>query len=113
MNYFRACKEYKKLNKRTKSAFFQNIYSQLDEINETNPKLFWKTIDKIKKCGKTPQQKAIKKDKWENHLKNVLKENETISDSKFDFKTDTYIEKLNSPISCKEVRKALKSLKKY
>ena len=52
MNYFRACKEYKKLNKRnkrTKSAFFQNIYSQLDEINETNPKLFWKTIDKIKK----------------------------------------------------------------
>jgi hypothetical protein len=40
-----------------------------------------------------------------------LKENETISDSKFDFKTDTYIENLNSPISCKEVRKALKSLK--
>ena len=34
----------------------------------------------------------------------------TISDSTFDFKTDTYIEKLNSPISCKEVRKALKSL---
>jgi hypothetical protein len=43
-NYFRACKEYKKLNKRTKSAFFQNIFSQLDEINETNPKLFWKTF---------------------------------------------------------------------
>jgi hypothetical protein len=57
-------KNIKKLNKRTKSAFFQIIYSQLDEINETNPKLFWKTIDKIKKCGKTPQQKAIKKDKW-------------------------------------------------
>ena len=113
MNYFRACKEYKKLNKRTKSAFFQNIYSQLDEINETNPKLFWKTIYKIKKCGRTPQQNPIKKDQWENHFKNVLKENETISDSKFDFKTDTYIEKLNSPISCKEVRKALKSLKKY
>lgn len=43
----------------------------------------------------------------------MLKENETISDSKFDFKTDTYIEKLNSPISCKEVRKVLKSLKKW
>ena len=73
MNYFRACKEYKKLNKRTKSAFFQNIYSQLDEINETNPKLFWKTIDKIKKCGKTPQQNPIKKDEWENHLKTLFK----------------------------------------
>jgi hypothetical protein len=46
-------------------------------------------------CGKTPQQNPIKKDQWENHFENVLKENETISDSKFDFKTDTYIEKLN------------------
>ncbi|CAC5407112.1 unnamed protein product [Mytilus coruscus] len=38
-------------------------------------------------------------------------ENEETSDSKFEFKTDTYIETLNSPISCKEVRKGLKSLK--
>ena len=66
-----------------------------------------------KKCGKTPQQNPIKKDQWENHLKKILKENETRSDSKFDFKIDTYIEKLNSPISCKEVRKVLKSLKKW
>jgi hypothetical protein len=62
---------------------------------------------------KTPQQKTIKKDEWENDLTNVLKENETRSDSKFDFKIDTYIEKLNSSISCKEVRKVLKSLKKW
>ena len=61
MNYFRACKEYKKLNKRTKSAFFQNIYSQLDEINETNPKLFWKTIYKIKKMWKNTTTKPNQK----------------------------------------------------
>jgi len=30
---------------------------------------------------------------------------EILHKSKFDFKTDTYIEKLNSPISCKEVEK--------
>ena len=66
-------KNIKRINKRTKSAFFQNIYSQLDEINETNPKLFWKTIYKIKKCGRTPQQNPIKKDQWENHLKNLFK----------------------------------------
>jgi hypothetical protein len=66
----------------------------------TSPEIihFKKTIYKIKKCGRTPQQNPIKKDQWENHLTNLLKENETISDSKFDFKTDTYIEKLNSPI---------------
>ena len=108
ISYFRAVKEYKLLNKKTKRAIFQNLYDQFNELSDDNPKVFWKLIDRIKYVDKRTEN-PININDWLKHFKNLLTENPT-EPKDFSFKPDTYVDILNSPINCKEVKCAIKQL---
>jgi hypothetical protein len=48
----------------------KSIVDQLDSLHENDPKLFWKTIDKLKKDTKT-QENPISLSSWTTYLKEL------------------------------------------
>jgi hypothetical protein len=48
-SFHRLRKEYNQLLKKIKYDFFKSIVDELDSLHENDPKLFWQTIDKLRK----------------------------------------------------------------
>jgi len=70
--FFKSKKEYKKLLKKKKRDFHQQIMDQLSSLRERNPSAFWNLINKLKP-GKPNDDNQITEEEWVNHFKNLDK----------------------------------------
>lgn len=67
-SYFKLYREYNKMRKFKKRTFKQNILNQLDELQSSDPKAYWKLIDSLKE-NKNDSQSFIDPNIWENYFK--------------------------------------------
>ena len=98
--------------KQEKKKYFHSIYSQLEDIDPDDPKELWRTINRIKRANEK-QDNPITFDEWDQHFKKLLEDDshfkETMADSHLN--NADVNEEMNSPITCKEVKIAIKKLK--
>ena len=87
--YYNEKKRYKTLiRKKTHRQYKAKILNNLVDMEKTNPKEFWKLIDKFKNEGGTPSEKSgnISPEDWSNYFNRLLKSNKvdcTLDDSEF------------------------------
>ncbi|CAG2209252.1 unnamed protein product [Mytilus edulis] len=110
-SYHQLRREYKKLLKDTKKKFITDIIDKLDSLHEDNPKLFWKTINNLKK-NTNREENPIPLSEMSNYLKKLYEENNTDLDiSKIEIENINN-KHLDYAFICKEVRDGIKKLKK-
>ena len=93
------------------------LLTQLSDMNEKDPKAFWKTLDKVKNLD-VKENNPINLHAWQEYFKSLLNSEEGITDMTVnqnldrDITPDTYNDQdLNKGFSCKELKLALTSLK--
>lgn len=98
--------------KQEKKKYFHLLYSQLEDSNPNDPKKLWKTIDEIKNINET-QENPISFEEWEQRFNDLLHVDYNTNEPNTDLHINQeYVnEELNFPITCKEVKNALKNLK--
>ena len=69
-SYFKLYREYNKTRKFKKRTFKQTILNQLDELQSSDPKVYWKLIDTLKD-SKNDSQSVIDLDIWETYFKTL------------------------------------------
>ena len=89
----------------------KSIVDQLDSLHENDPKLFWKTIDKLKKDTKT-QENPISLSSWTTYLKELYDDNTEQLDLSQLEESNLNIKDLDNALTCKEVKDSIKMLKK-
>lgn len=110
-SFHRLRREYKKLLKSTRHNFFKEVVDKLHSLHEDNPKLFWKTIDNLKK-NKDKEEIPIPLSEMSEYLKKLYKENnEDLDISRLETNNINNID-LDFAFNCKEVREGIKKLKK-
>ena len=89
----------------------KSIVDQLDSLHENDPKLFWKTIDKLKKDTKT-QENPISLSSWTTYLKELYDDKTEQLDLSQLEENNLNIKDLDYAFTCKEVRDCIKSLRR-
>jgi pyruvate/oxaloacetate carboxyltransferase len=89
----------------------KSIVDQLDSLHENDPKLFWKTIDKLKKDTKT-QENPISLSSWTTYLKELYDDKTEQLDLSQLEESTLNIKDLDNAFTCKEVKDSIKKLKK-
>ena len=87
------------------------LVPKLDSLHENDPKLFWKTIDKLKKDTKT-QENPISLSSWTTYLKELYDDKTEQLDLSQLEESNLNIKDLDYAFTCKEVRDSIKRLKK-
>ena len=92
-----------------------NLLNQLSDMNEKDPKVFWKTLDKVKNLD-VKENNPINMKNWQEYFKSLLnsddRKNDMTVNQNSEFTPNTHNDcGLNKPCSCKEIKIALKSLK--
>ena len=102
---------YKKVCRKAERSFRTSLAAELREIENGDPKSFWNLLSKMRKWGKINPDSAdnIEPDRWVNHFTKLL--NTAISSPRkaIDFRTFEPI--LDSILSLKEIKEALRDLK--
>ena len=62
---------YNKMVKKKKYQFTEKLKEQLESLHETDPKSFWRTIDKLKN-NDNAQDNPISLERWREHFTNLL-----------------------------------------
>ena len=89
----------------------KSIVDQLDSLHENDPKLFWKTIDKLKKDTKT-QENPISLSSWTTYLKELYDDKTEQLDLSQLEESNLNIKDLDNAFTCKEVKDSIQKLKK-
>ena len=76
---FQLRKRYKKLIKQKKKDFMHTLLTQLSDMNEKDPKAFWKTLDKVKHLD-VKENNPINLHAWQEYFKSLLNSDEGITD---------------------------------
>ena len=115
---FQLSYKYNKERKKKRRNFFQNLMGKLDELETSDPKMFWKLVNSLKPKDSSDNGSCIDPNSWYAHFKNL----NTVPQSKTDLKkemeklyndTSTPPSKscLDEEISQKEIIQACKNLK--
>ena len=110
--FIKARTAYKKVCRKSEAAHRRHLTKKLIEIGQNDPKLFWSTIKKMNNWGKKKIDPTdnISPEKWINHFETLLNDkNDNHPDIGRGYRTFEPI--LDSTISLKELRDALKCLK--
>ncbi len=124
--YYKNCINYRKTLKRTHSNYKQTLLQSLLTLEKSNPKPYWKTLDKIKDMSVSrnleDRDPKVSATQWYNHFKelgtkysqqkpspDILAELHNLEANEKDLKNDTL---LNKAITMKEVKEAIKNIKK-
>ena len=108
MAFHRLKKEYNKTLKLYKDKFFKEVGNQLNTLHETDPKLFWRTIDNLSDKGRDTSN-PIKLSEWFNYLSDLYSED----NPNLNLETLEQITKgpLDYAFNCKEVKQGISRLK--
>lgn len=117
--YHKLRRKYKKLLRKSKATFRDNIMQQLDSIKESNPKTFWSLYDQLVGLEKQAKSNPIAPHEWVNHFTNLLSSagNQRMSaineqmDSFVNTNIDMVFNELNFKISSAEISRAISGLK--
>ena len=120
-SYFKLYREYNKLRKFKKRTFKQNILHQLDDLQSSDPKAYWKLIDTLKE-DKNDSQSPIDPIIWENYFKSLnsipTKLNEKVNCLKnilqnLELQSISTFSVLDFKINDKEISDAINKLKSH
>lgn len=75
--YIRTRKLYKRCTRKAEKQYKEEMTNKLLEIEDQDPKTFWKLIDNMRKWGKTSKDSAnaIHQTKWYDHFSKLLNNN--------------------------------------
>lgn len=116
-SFFRTLKLFRKIRKRKKRQFNQEIINKLDNLFNKNPKEYWNLLDQLKNIDqKASKDTNIKLGEWKDYFKdlNSNKEDSTdnfISSKLEELKKSTIFNELYFFIDESEISKATSSLK--
>ena len=107
-------KKYKTLIRKKHRQYKGKLLNNLVDMEKTNPKEFWKIIERFENEGGTPSEKSgnISPEDWSNYfnqLLNINKEKCTLDDA--DFLHDSCDNIRDYQISIGELQSAMKTLK--
>ena len=116
---FKLKKDYKRLVKRNKRRFRQDIYNKLEEMDKTNPKAYWELFHSLKNCNNSTNRACpIDNQEWIKHYTKLLgtkKYDESkVNNIKNEISmlcAEPFFSELDFRITHKEIEKATKSLK--
>ena len=123
--YFLIKKKLRTLGKHLKNQFKQGILQQLDVMQNTNPKEFWKLLEKLNISNRVDidPTDAVDSQNWETHFSKLLNENRsTLFDtqhqkvvenmiSDYDSQPHTTNLNLDYPVTEDEIKICVKKLK--
>ena len=121
-NFFKHCKDLKKLIKRKKYLFRKAIFDKLSQWRETDPKQYWQLLNSLKYGDKENIQNAdihVNTDQLCQHLQNQGKPD--TFNAQFSQEVDNHIENYKNilneneitdkPFSITEIKKCIEKLK--
>ena len=79
VTFFQLRKRYKKLFKQKKKYFKHSFLTHLSDMNEKDPKAFWKTLDKVENSD-VKENNPINLHAWQEYFKSLLNSDEEITD---------------------------------
>ena len=118
--FFVICKKYRRMMKTKRREYKDYLLNSLSELECSNPKLFWKTLDKLKDSDRHRQDEDIKNigaDEWYEHFKSLsLKkfEDKSFDDELYSFEersTQDEFTTLDTRFSMQEIKMAIRKLK--
>jgi ribosomal protein L22 len=119
--YFSKRKEYKKIIKRQKNSFRNDLLSDLSSLQSGNTKEFWTLLNKLKNPDNDTDDavESIDATEWYNHFAELSKKPSNHSCSDIKLKTleleqkpvTAFFDQLNLPITISEIKKVLKRTK--
>lgn len=89
--YMSVRKGYKKLVKKKKAMYRDNILGQMDKLHENNPAAFWKLYDQLKDLDRSQAANPIPAEEWVEHFTNLMKESQCDQAAEDDRQMDEYI----------------------
>ena len=74
MLFFSKKKELRKMVKFKKKKFRQNILDQLNNLEENNPKHYWKLVSELKELEShsSSNSDCVSAEEWTNHFSKLL-----------------------------------------
>ena len=122
--YLNCCRRYKKLLRRKKQTYRDNLVDKLVKMAEQSPSDFWKTLESLKNIddnGTNNNNSNIPSDEWYEHFKSVgsreIQLNQERQDiihnlikSESNLSSDSH-DTLDKPITINEVKRIVKKLK--
>ena len=63
--------KYNRERKRKRRTYFQTIMNKIDDLEESNPKMFWKLLNSFKPEMKNSSDSCIDLATWHTHFKNI------------------------------------------
>ena len=115
LSFLTARSQFCKIKRKTKLKYFNNEKNMLSFLGKTNPRKFWKFINKYKKSSSSVNNEVDKED-FKTHFNDVCN---TSHQSTFDFNEfeprndDININELDCPITVDEVSQIITSLKRH
>ncbi len=116
--FFSAKKQFKKLARKEKRQFKQDIISQLEQLEEKNPQVYWKLVEDLKSMEQTDgtsSNNGVEADMLDSHYKTLLKTEVEWQDNE---KTKTienlitpFFNELNFKVSIAEIEKCIAKIK--
>ena len=68
---FQLNSKYNRERKRKRRTYFQTIMNKIDDLEESNPKMFWKLLNSLKPEMKNSSDSCIDLATWHTHFKNI------------------------------------------
>ena len=68
---FQLNSKYNRERKRKRRTYFQTIMNKIDDLEESNPKMFWKHLNSLKPEMKNSSDSCIDLATWHTHFKNI------------------------------------------
>ena len=124
--YLSCCRKYKKLLRRKKQTYRDNLVDKLVKMAEQSPSDFWKTLESLKNIennGTNNNNSNIPSDEWYEHFKSVgsreIQLNQERQDiihnlikSERNLSSDSH-DTLDKPITMNEVKRIVKKTKEW
>jgi hypothetical protein len=63
--------KYNRERKRKRRTYFQTIMNKIDDLEESDPKMFWKLFNSLKPEMKNSSESCIDLATWHTHFKNI------------------------------------------
>jgi len=81
-SFFRTLKLFRKIRKRKKRQFNQEIINKLDNLFNKNPKEYWNLLDQLKNIDKKASKDTnIKLGEWKDYFKDLNSNKEDLTDN--------------------------------
>ena len=112
-------KNYKRLLKKKKSLYKQNIMNRIEALESKDPASFWKLIDELGALYKESNVAPISAERWVNYFSDLMKSASVEANSQADKRMEDFIREnkdrifneLNFKIADREVLDAIAGLK--